>query len=70
MEWNVETLKIYSLVALVALLAACIRYLLMTGTYYIIVCRVFDRWFHKYKINPERGLRGHRAVRNGLGVTQ
>ena len=44
----------YGLVGLLALAAACLRYLLMTGTYYVIVCKLFDRKFRKYKINPDR----------------
>lgn len=44
----------YGLVGLLALVAACLRYLLMTGTYYVIVCKLFDRKFRKYKISPVR----------------
>jgi len=44
----------YFLVGIIALTAACLRYLLMTGTYYAVVCQVFDRKFRKYKINQAR----------------
>jgi len=49
-----ESVQTYCLVGIVALAAACLRYLLMTGTYYAVVCQLFDRKFHKYKINPAR----------------
>ncbi|WP_146450623.1 sterol desaturase family protein [Bythopirellula polymerisocia] len=54
MEFNVQSVQTYCLVGLISVTAACLRYLLMTGTYYIIVCQLFDRKFRKYKINPDR----------------
>ena len=45
-------MSLYLQVALIALAAACIRYLLMTGTYYVVVCKIFDTTFRKYKIDP------------------
>ena len=49
-----ESALFYGQIGLLALVAACLRYLLMTGTYYSIVCKLFDRKFRKYKINPVR----------------
>jgi sterol desaturase/sphingolipid hydroxylase (fatty acid hydroxylase superfamily) len=39
------------LLSLVFAAVACLRYLLMTGAYYIIVCKIFDRFTRKFKIN-------------------
>ncbi len=49
-----ESALFYGQVGLIALAASCLRYLLMTGTYYAIVCKLFDRKLGKYKINSER----------------
>lgn len=44
----------YLLFAGACFLLACSRYLIMTGAYYLIVYKVFDRFFYRFKINKSR----------------
>lgn len=48
-----DSLLLYCLVGLIALSVSCGRYLVMTGAYYVVVCKLFDRRFRSCKIHPD-----------------